>query len=37
MKKNLKIFTAGVFAVALTLTGCSSSSDDAAPVEIACC
>jgi len=37
MKKNLKIFTAGVFAVALTLTGCSSSSDDAAPVESASC
>jgi len=37
MKKNLKIFTAVVFAVALTLTGCSSSSDDAAPVESASC
>lgn len=37
MKKHFRIFAAGVFAVALTLTGCSSSSDEVASVESASC
>jgi polar amino acid transport system substrate-binding protein len=37
MNKRFGIFATGVIAAALTLSGCSSSSDDAAPVESASC
>lgn len=37
MNKRFGIFAAGVIAAALTLTGCSSSSDDAISVESASC